>query len=158
MNQPPLVMKGGSKAHVIDLLKKYSSPINLYILSGLAIAIVFVKEIPLNIRGYAGSVFGRALLFCVSLILADQYSWISGLFMAILSLLLLSLGPRTVSEGFQSPYDKNIKFVNNDKKWWVETVFKENPLAIEEEKVNTKAIQDGSNGSSSTTGQGGSRS
>jgi hypothetical protein len=155
MNQP-LIMKGGSKAHIIDLLNKYSSPINLYVLSALAMAIVFVKEIPVKIRGYAGSVFGRAVLFFVSLILADQYSWISGLFMAILSLLLLSLGPRTVAEGFQSPYNKNSKMVNDNTKWWVETVFKENPVAIEEDTVDTKAIQDGSNGSSSTSGQGGS--
>ena len=156
MNTPPLIMKGGAKAHVMDLVKKYSAPINLYILSALAIAIVFVKEIPLSIRAFAGTFFGRILLFSASIVLADQYSWISGLFMGILSLLLLSLGPRTIAEGFQSPYDKTMKFIDNEKKWWVERVFKENPVAIEEEGVETSAIQDNSNGSPSTSGQGGS--
>ena len=149
-------MKGGAKAHVMDLVKKYSAPINLYILSALAIAIVLVKEIPLSVRAFAGTLFGRVLLFSASIALADQYSWISGLFMAILSLLLLSLGPRTIAEGFQSPYDKTMKIVDSEKKWWVERVFKENPIAIEEEGVETSAIQDNSNGSSSTSAQGGS--
>jgi hypothetical protein len=148
-------MKGGSKAYITDIIKKYSVAIDLYIVSALVIAIVFIKEIPIEIRGFAGSVLGRIALFFGTVILADQYSWITGLLMAILSLLLLSLGPRTVQEGFQAPYS-GMKLVTEKDKWWVERVFKENPIAIQEDNVVTKAIQDGSNSSSSTSAQGGS--
>ena len=157
MNQPPPpIMHGGSKAHIFDMLNKHSSIINMYIISILTISIVFVKEIPLSIRAAAGSSIGRFVLFFGTITLADQYSWISGLLLAILSLLILSLGPRTMTEGFQSAHTSTIKLITDKEKWWVERVFKENPIGIEEENVNTKQIQDGSNGSSSTTGQGGS--
>jgi hypothetical protein len=156
MNPVSPIMHGGSKAHVFDILNKHSSIINIYIISALSIAIVFVKEFPLSVRAAAGSFIGRIVLFFGTLMLADQYSWITGLLLAILSLLLLSLGPRTIAEGFQSPYNHSIKPVTEKTKWWVEQVFKENPVAIQEDNVNTKQIQDGSNGSSSTTGQGGS--
>ena len=149
-------MRGGSRAHIFDILNKYSSIIDIYIVSFLTIAIVYVKEIPLSIRTLSGSFIGRIVLFFGTMVLADQYSWITGLLLAILTLLLLSLGPRTIAEGFQSPYTHSIKPVTEKGKWWVERVFKENPIAILEENVNTKQIQDGSNGSSSTTGQGGS--
>lgn len=157
MNRPPAppIMKGGSKDYVVDILKKYATAIDLYITSALVIAIVFVKEIPLEVRSLAGSPFGRLALFLGTIMLANYYLWITGLLMAILSLLLLSLGPRTVQEGFQAPYS-SMKLITEKDKWWVEKVFKENPIAIQEDGVETKAIQDGSNGSSSTSAQGGS--
>jgi hypothetical protein len=150
-------MVGGAKSHILDILEKHSNIMNLYVVSGLIIAITFVKEVPISIRGHAGGLLGRTLLFFATLFIADQYSWVSGLLMAILTLLLLSLGPRTVAEGFQSPYDTNIKLITDKEKWFVEKVFHENPIGIQEDKVRTKAIQDGYNGSSSTTGQGGSK-
>ena len=155
MNKVP-VLKGGVKTYLVDIFSKHSKTIDIYVMSALVLTIVFVKEFPLKIRAYAGTILGKIVLFFATLVIADQYSWVSGLLMAVLSLLLLSLGPRTVAEGFQSPYTNNVKLVTNKEKWCVEKVFKENPLAIQEDGVNTKQIQDGSNGSSSTTSQGGS--
>jgi hypothetical protein len=62
--------------------------------------------------------------------------------MVIITLLLLSLSPRQ-REGFQSAFDSNIKIVTGKKHWWVETMFHENPVGIEEDTVKTSAIQDG---------------
>jgi hypothetical protein len=156
MDKAP-VLKGGSKNYIFDILSKYSTTIDVYVMSILVLTIVFVKEFPLEIRAHAGTIPGKIVLFFATLIIADKYSWVSGLLMALLSLLLLSLGPRTVAEGFQSPYTNNMKIVTDKEKWWVEKVFKENPLAIQEDIVNTKQIQDGSNSSSSTSSQGGSQ-
>jgi len=156
MDKAP-VLKGGAKNYIFDILSKYSTTINVYVMSILVLTIVFVKEFPLEIRAYAGTIPGKIVLFFATLIIADKYSWVSGLLMALLSLLLLSLGPRTVAEGFQSPYTNNMKIVTDKEKWWVEKVFKENPLAIQEDIVYTKQIQDGSNSSSSTSSQGGSQ-
>lgn len=153
--QPP-VMQGGSSTHIFDILNKHSSTISFYIISFLTISIVFVKEIPLPLRSMAGTVLGKSLIFIFTLLIAHLYSWTAGLLMAILSVLILSLGPRTVEEGFQAPYSTNMKLIGTNDKWWVEKVFKENPIGIQEDNVITKAIQDNSNSSSSNSSQGGS--
>jgi len=158
INHPPTVpvMQGGAKAHLFDILKKHSTTIDIYVISLLTIGIVFVKEIPIEVRSMAGTILGKTGIFFGTILIAQHYSWVSGLLMAILSVLVLSLGPRTRAEGFQAPYTTNMKIVTDKEKWWVEKVFKENPIGIQEDNVITKAIQDNSNGSSSNSSQGGS--
>jgi hypothetical protein len=147
----PIIMKGGSKEHISDIIKKYSKPIEIYIVTILTLAIVFVKQIPVEIRSQAGSILGRLFLFFTTLYIADKYYWTDGLLMGILTLLLLSLSPRKTAEGFMDDTDTNIEIVQGKRKWWVEKVLKENPVAIQDKTVRTKAVQDGSNGSSSTS-------
>lgn len=150
-------MKGGAKAYVIDLAKKFSSPLHVYILIALVLSITFVKEIPLSIRSQATTIPGRLFLFCATVAVGEFYSWTNGLLMAILSLLLLSMSPRTMGfalEGFQPMPLTSLKLIENNKKWFVERVLKENPIAIEEDRVGTQAIQDSSNSSRSTVAQG----
>jgi hypothetical protein len=151
------IMKGGSRAHIFEMLMKFSGTINAYILAAIILAIVFVKQIPIGLRSQAGTFFGRAVLFALTIFVADYYSWTNGVLMALLSLLLLSLSPRN-TEGFQSSYNTNVKVISDKHKWWVEQVFKEEPLGIEEDYVKTSAVQDNSASQSSTSGQGGSHS
>jgi len=153
----PQIMVGGSKAHLLDLLMKFSGTIDAYVLTTLVLVIVFVKQIPISIRSQANTFIGRILLFAATIGIADMYSWTNGVLMGILSLLLLSISPRS-SEGFQSSYDTNIKMVSDKHKWWVEQVFNEEPVGIQEDSVKTSAVQDGSNTQSSTSSQGGSHS
>ena len=148
-------MKGGAKAYVMDLAKKFSSPIHVYILIGLVLSITFVKEIPIQMRSQATTPLGRLFLFCLTIAVGEFYSWTNGLLMAILALLLLSMSPRTQTfEGFQPMPLTSIKLIEDNKKWFVERVLKENPVAIEEDRVGTQAIQDSSNSSRSTVAQG----
>jgi hypothetical protein len=150
-------MEGGAKAHLADLITKSSLQINVYVLIILSLLITFVKQIPIQIRSQAGSFLGRLLLFVGALATAEFYSWTNGLLTAVLALLLLSLSPRTTREGFQPAPMSSLKLLPKNK-WFVETVLKENPVAIEEEYVKTQAIQDNSNSSRSTTSsQGGSK-
>lgn len=146
-------MKGGAQIYMADLASKFSQPINFYVLVALTLAIVFVKKIPLAVRSQAGTFLGRLFLFAAAIAIADSYSWTNGLLMAILALLLLSMSPRT--EGFQN--FGNLKLITDDKKWFVERVLKENPVAIGDETVKTQAVQDNSNSSRSTNGQGGAK-
>ena len=158
MNPPlaPRVMKGGAQVYMADLVAKFSQPLNLYVLIGLALAIVFVKKIPLAIRAQAGSFLGRLFLFVATLAVAEYYSWTNGLLMAVLALLLLSMSPRPQGrDGFQTL--ANLRLITDDKRWFVEKVLKENPVAIGEEVVKTQAVQDNSNSSRSTNGQGGAK-
>lgn len=136
-------MTGGAKVYLSDMFKRHSDPINMYVLALLIITITFVKQVPVDYRRYAESFLGRVLLFALTLVIAQYYSWSNGLLMALITLLLLSLSPRN-REGFQSEFDSKIKLVSGKKNWWIENVFHENPVGIEEDTVKTSAIQDGS--------------
>jgi len=149
-------MKGGAKEHILDILKKYAQPLNIYIGIALVLGITYVGQIPKSISYRANSIIGRLLLFWATVIIADTYSWVYGLLMALFVVLIIAVSPRSYREGFgdsadsRSDIDTEVKLVTQKRKWWSEEVLQENPLGIEEEKVKTQAIQDNSNTSNST--------
>jgi len=130
------VMKGGAREAILDIISKQWSPIEVYILVFLILSIVFVRE---------------SALFAASIFVSMYYSWLNGLFIALFTLLILSMSPRN-EEGFQDK-KASVKIVDNARPWWVEAVLKENPIAFEDDRITTSAIQDGatSNRSNSTT-------
>jgi hypothetical protein len=150
MNTP--VMKGGAKEHILDILKKYAQPLNIYIGIALVLAITYIGQIPKSFAFTANTIVGRFVLFWLTIIIADTYSWIYALLMAVFAVLLIAVSPRTLVENFNSSVNGNtdVKLVTQKKRWWSEEVLQENPLGIEEEKVKTSAIQDNSNTSNST--------
>ena len=148
---PPTIMKGGSREQTMDVLRKYAKPIEVYIGIALGVAIVYVRQIPESIKDQADSFIGRLLLFVVTVLVADMYSWIYGLMMALFVAILIAQAPRSnrIREAFQ---DKQFtKKVPKDKRWFVEEVFGENPDVIQDELVSTTAIQDNTSSSSSAS-------
>ena len=145
-------MKGGAREHILYIIKKYAQPLNIYIGIVLVLAITYIGQIPKSLAFNANTIFGRLLLFWLTIIIADTYSWIYALLMAVFAVLLIAVSPRTLVENFTGPSNGNtaVKLVTQKKRWWAEEVFQENPLGIEEEKVKTSAIQDNSNTSNST--------
>jgi hypothetical protein len=146
MSTPIPIMKGGAKEHMLDMIKKYTKPLTLYIGAALVLGIVYVRQIPATILVQSNMMLGRAFLFVLTLVIADLYSWTYGIMMALFSILLLAVSPRI--EGFQGESD--IKIVTAKKRWFAEEVLNENPLGIEEDKVKTTAIQD--QGNTTSTG------
>jgi hypothetical protein len=136
----PAVMKGGARAAIFDIIAKQWSPIEVYILMFLILSIVFVREYPIEVRRNADTVFGKTLLFITAIFVSMQYSWLNGLFIALFTLLVLSMSPRN-REGFHDKKN-SVKFVDNTKPWWVEAVLKENPIGFEDDTVDTSAVQD----------------
>ncbi len=151
----PSIMKGGAREYTLDILQKYTAPLTIYIGIALVSGITYVRFVPEKIRAQANGILGRLFLFILTIFIADTYSWIYGLLMAILTVLLLAVAPRSSAvvrgEGFQANSDTDVKLVTQKKRWWSEEVLQENPIGIEEEKVRTQAIQDQGNSSSSTT-------
>lgn len=143
---PP--MKGGAREHILDILKKYAQPLNIYIGIILVLAITYIGQIPKSFAFRANTLLGRLLLFTLTIVIADTYSWIYALLMALFTVLIISVAPRTLNEKFQ---DIDIKLVSQKKRWWSEEVLKEDPLGVEEDRVKTTAIQDNSNTSNSST-------
>lgn len=152
MNGPP-VMKGGAKEHMMDIIKKYAQPLNIYVGIILVLGITYVRQIPKSLAFGANTFIGRVILFALTIIIADTYSWIYALLMALFTVLIIAVAPRTLKEAFQdrATGDVDVKLVTQKKKWWSEEVMEENPLGIEDDKVKTSAIQDSGNTSSSTT-------
>ena len=156
MNGQPPVMKGGAKEHVMDMIKKYAQPLNVYVGILLVLGITYVRQIPKIVTFRANTFLGRLFLFALTIIIADTYSWIYALLMALFTVLIIAVAPRTLKEAFQDKAagdtgDVDVKLVTQKKKWWSEELLEENPLGIEDDKVKTSAIQDSSNASNSTT-------
>jgi len=145
----PPIMAGGAREYTMDILQKYTKPLNLYIGLLLVLGITYVRQIPASIRIQANTTLGRLLLFLTTLLIADMYSWVYGILMALFTVLILAVSPRI--EGFEAIDETDIKLVTMKKRWFAEEVLNENPLGISEDKVKTSAIQDQGNTSSSTT-------
>ena len=137
---PNTLMKGGAREAILDIIARQWSPIEVYILMFLVFSIVFVREYPAELRLYADSILGKFALFSLAVFVSMKYSWLNGLFIALFTLLILSMSPRN-SEGFQDAKKSNVKLVDNRNPWWVEAVLKENPIGFEDEKVTTSAVQ-----------------
>ena len=145
-------MKGGAREHMLDIIKRYAQPLNLYIGIVLVLAITYIGQIPKSVAFRANTMLGRLVLFVITIVIADTYSWIYALLMALFTVLIIAVAPRTLKEKFQDTNgDVDLKIVSQKKRWWSEEVLKEDPLGIEEDKVRTAAIQDNSNASNSTT-------
>ena len=150
MNRPP-IMKGGAKEHILDIIKKHAQPLNVYIGIILVLTITYIAHIPKSFTFRANSLLGRFALFSLTIIVAETYSWIYALLMALFTVLCIAVAPRTFLEAFQDKGDVDVKLVTQSKKWWSEKVLKEDPLGVEEDRVETRAIQDNSNASNSNT-------
>jgi hypothetical protein len=149
-------MKGGAREQLLDIVKKYAQPLEFYFGVVIVLGIIYVGQIPDRITFQANTLLGRLFLFAFTVLVADMYSWVYALLMAVFTVLVISVSPRTVSEAFQmmskeGMSDMDVKLVTQKKRWWVERVLRENPLGIEEEKVTTSPIQDSGNASNSTT-------
>lgn len=148
-------MKGGAREQFLDIAKKYTQPLNIYLAVALVLGITYVGRIPDSYTYQANTMIGRFFLFTITIFVADTYSWIYALLMALFTVLVIAVAPRTLREGFQaggiSGTDMETKLVSQKKRWWSEEVLQENPIGIEEEKVRTSAIQDSSSGSSNST-------
>jgi uncharacterized membrane protein YfbV (UPF0208 family) len=142
------VMKGGAKEYILDIVRKQWSPIEVYILIFMGLSIVFVREIPLNIRRYADTFLGRLALFAITVAITMKTPWINAALFVIFTLLLLSMSPRS-SEGFQTTSKKEVPKGNL---WFVEATLKENPVEIIDEEADTDAIQSDYSSKSSVVG------
>jgi len=134
-------MKGGFRVQIDDLFHKYEPPI--MILTGLlmVIVIVFLEKIPLEVRKQADSTLGRALLLTFTTVVILLFGWPLGILAGLMSVLVIGAGSvEPLKEGFSS--EMNVRLIPSQHKWFVEKVLGENPLLIEDQTVDTSAVQD----------------
>ena len=138
-------MNGGFQAQVDDLYHKYEQPVIILLGLFMVIVIVFLDKIPVEIRKQADSMLGRALLLTFTVIITTLYGWPLGILAGLMTALVIGVGgvhpvKKQLQEGFSS--EMNVRLIPGKHKWFVEKVLGENPLLIEDETVNTSAVQD----------------
>jgi hypothetical protein len=135
------VLKGGMKVILSDLVSKSSYQITLGTTILLILGVIFVEEIPMELRKIASTSIGRFVLFSGVLYLTNTLGWALGLLGALFVLLLLTKHSRNLMEGFQPDF-YSVQFIQDKKRWWVEEVLKERPVGIIDEQIATYSVQD----------------
>ncbi len=145
MQNPPVVpvMKGGMREVLLDFSKKQMSLASNLFLGLLVLGITFFNTIPKVYADQADTFIGKLLLLLLLYITVEMGGWLHGILLAIFFALVLSISTRNKVEGFKS--DQEIRMVPEKKLWFVEETLKERPVAIEDEKVKTIAVQDNDN-------------
>lgn len=122
--------------HIIEFINKFRFQIEVILYAVLVLGVVFENKIP-----SAYKYFGQSSLFrviAVGLVLATtQYiSFSHGLLLALFIALYISFTP-----GFKEAFEDLKIVARKQQKWYDEKVLKENPFLMENEKVNTQAVQ-----------------
>lgn len=137
------ILKGGMRVQMTDFLAKYSRPAEILVGIFLALLIVFVEQVPAKVRAQANTTLGRLFFFFLVALVGEQLGWPLGILMALAAAVLI--GGRAINgaikEGFE-PDPLNVRVVPTQHKWFVERVLGENPLLIEDQLVETTAVQD----------------
>ncbi len=140
-------MSGGAREQMIDIVKKYAQPLNVYMGILLVLGIIYVGRIPKTIAFRANTLLGRIVLFALTILVAETYSWNYALLMALFTVLLIAVAPRT----FREPFKTEAKMVTEGNRWLIERVFKEKPVGVNADVVETSAVQDSGNDSPNST-------
>lgn len=134
------VMKGGMREVLVDFTKKQATYLSNLFLGLLVLGITFYNTIPKVYVNQADTLLGRLLMITTLYITMDMGGWLYGILLAIFFGLILSVSTRPRKEGFKG--DQEIRIVPEKRLWFVEETLKERPIAIEDEKVRTVAVQD----------------
>lgn len=138
-------MKGGFREQVDDLFHKYEQPFTVLLGVFMVLMIVFVGQLPIEVRKQADTILGRSALVLFTVIIIVMFGWPLGIIAGLMSAILIGAGgvhpvKQEVKEGFSS--EMNVRLVPSRKKWLVEQILGENPLIIEDNTVETSAVQD----------------
>lgn len=131
-------MKGGVKEIVLDFSKKQIIYVESVAAVLLILGIVFPANIPWSVRKQSSTPAGRLLIFAILLVILLNAKWVFSVLFAVFAAVLLAT--RSREEGFMSDFSFHV--IDDKKKWFVEEVLHENPIAIQDEKVRTEAVQD----------------
>lgn len=153
------VQIGGVRKTLLDTLTKAYKPATLVVNLLFVLLIVYGKLIPDDFRKQADTFLGRLFLIVLVTTVTLQFGWVTGL-LAALSVALFLGNPKNNVQVQKASYPIAENFVikekfgpgsgettnmkvpkDSDNKWLVERILKENPVAIEEERVETIAVQ-----------------
>ena len=123
------------------------TPYMLFSLIGLVVAGSFLEMTSRKSLDLLDNVVGKTALFLMPFYFAYTADWAMGLLAAVVSMIIFSkLKVEDKEEGFvnESDTDDGIstKLVTNSRRWFIEKVLGEHPVAIADDRVITRAVSD----------------
>lgn len=129
----------------LSLAPLLESPFQLVYGVLLALLIVYSAVIPDSVRRFADTLLGRLFGVLWIYLTVERLGWLFGLFTALAFLMVIYLSPRAphTLEGFHGGGGGGVVEKERiGKRWFVERILGENPVAISTEKVTTLPVQD----------------
>lgn len=125
-------------------------PVTVLTVAGLIVLGAFVESAPRKSLEFLDNSVGLALFFIVPLIFSVLLDWPIGLLAAVVSLIVFTrLQKYEVSEGFVN--DTFTELVPNSKRWFVEKVIGETPIAISSDRIHGAVTKDEDSRTSSSS-------
>jgi hypothetical protein len=141
------VQSGGVQRPVVDEIIQMTGHFSLLF---LVLVCVYVSRIPSNILYKFKKTWVQLLGVLGIMTITALYGYIHGILAALAFSLVVSHALRSGSEGFTGSCDSPVLILDNDSasfvpkshRWFSEKVLGENPIAINEDRVTTSAVQD----------------
>jgi hypothetical protein len=161
---PP--MDTSLEAWIYNIRTVLHFPGTVLTVAGLLVAGAFAETAPRKSLEFLDSILGQALLFLLPLFLALMLDWPTGLLAGSICLIIFARLQKAdpdseVQEGFASSLDasndtgsdtvQNTKIVSSNKRWFVEKVLGETPIAISSDRITVKRYDDNDNRTSSSS-------
>ena len=148
-------MIGGAKFQqtVLDWSKQSNSLFLSVFSVILVVFAIFGDKLPPVVRWQLSTTVGRLFLLILLYIIYVLGGWELALLFTIIIALIWSMRPLLLPlPSFKEEGFRDLKKTRVSRpKWFVETVLEENPLEIVEDRVETLAVQDGSEGMTGKT-------
>ena len=133
----------------LSLAPLLESPLKLVYGVVLALIIVYSTLVPDTIRVFADTLLGRIIGILWIYLSVEGLGWLFGLFTGLAFLMIIYLSPHSPfssMEGFsvEGFHDTSgvVEKERIGRRWFVEKVLGEDPVAISTEKVTTLPVQD----------------
>jgi hypothetical protein len=125
-------------------------PFTIFIVVGLLVAGTFAEVAPRENFLFLDNVVGKAVLFGFPFLVGYTVDWATGLLAAVVALIFfVRIQKPDTEEGFISESEVgngiSMKMVTNSNRWFVERVLGEQPTAISDDRVLTRAVSDQDN-------------
>ena len=124
--------------HFLDFYKKLEFPFHILLYIALIISIIYIPQIPDNIKIYGPNPIYRIIAFILVLALTVYISPIHGLLLALIVVLYVSFTTGRNGEGYQNTQNSLVT-ARKQRRWFDEEVLGENPVAYQNDKVITLA-------------------
>jgi hypothetical protein len=131
-------------------------PFSIALILGLLILGTFAEVAPRESILFLDNVVGKAVLFAAPFLMAYLVDWATGLLAAVVALILyVRIQKPDRTEGFVSESETSngltTKLVSSTNRWFVERVLGEQPVAITDDRVITRAVSDQDNRTNSSS-------
>lgn len=148
------------EAWILNVRHVLSFPVTILSVVALVVAGAFAQTAPRNSLKIMDNYLGHTVFFVLPLICGMIFDWPTGLLAAAVSLILFAkLQKPDSDEGFEDALntDKETDVIPNPKRWFVESVLGETPIAISSDKIKRGYTSDedtrtSSSSSMATTG------